>query len=48
MPICASTVNDGVMDPYGNENTASVPLVHHGGDLLETQGITHLIVSKDP
>lgn len=22
-----STVNDGIMDPYGNENTASVPLV---------------------
>ncbi|CAL1146598.1 unnamed protein product [Cladocopium goreaui] len=26
-----STVNDGIMDPYGNENTASVPLVSDAG-----------------
>ena len=25
--VTASTVNDGVMDSFGNENTGSVPLV---------------------
>ena len=29
-----STVNDGIMDPYGNENTASVPLVSDAVCLL--------------
>jgi len=37
--VCDSTVNDGVMDSFGNENTGSVPLVHHGGDLWAIENI---------
>eukprot|EP00434_Breviolum_minutum_P028026 symbB.v1.2.024794.t1/scaffold2372.1/size80857/4 len=46
--VCDSTVNDGVMDSFGNENTGSVPLVHHGGDLWAIENIdaTSLIAGR--